>query len=591
MELRASVTGLYNKIGWMRKGDKLDKHEKALQETQLVKIKNKETLEGKVDIQKVKEIRRAIRRRYGNRSNYHKIFNSWDRHRKGYIDITDVHYMINKLGININAQESKVLMASHDLSGNKKLTMDEFMDLIFSTDDNMNVDLSKIRFQTNMIEIEPNEDIMSGIQKDAAKLKKIKDESMLKYVLQKTLKDVYKEFKEQDKEKTDEIDYETFERAIINKAQLPSYIKENKELLASVFTDLDVKKTGKINYQAFCDGIKNFQYVGDSEVNADLGPGKPNEPLTTGRREADEKKLENRRCSLQDVQKVPENQLVKIVAKTLKVSRILQARFGSADKLDKELKEKLKFDKYGNVAALDLENYMLDVCKNHLVKREVDRADLEGFLSSFVYNKYKMTDVNNLAPMIFSDDTQISKKVYSLRRPMPPPAAISESMLNAAVLAGDETISNDRMRQVIKELQQKSFADKKNIYYIFREYDRDGDGYVSYDDVKEQFKKLQIPAKDAEVKKFIELADTKKQGYLDFRNFADVIRPNMVESLAPLPSDEETYLYKRDRLNLVPNAEKIREDIEYHKTFTNKFNEIKNQLVPDQNMLISITIL
>ena len=49
--------------------------------------------------------------------------------------------MINRMGISVNPQEAQVLMASHDHNANKKLTMDEFMDLIFSNNDNMNVNL------------------------------------------------------------------------------------------------------------------------------------------------------------------------------------------------------------------------------------------------------------------------------------------------------------------------------------------------------------------------------------------------------------------------------------------------------------------
>jgi hypothetical protein len=49
---------------------KQDVHAEAEQETQLVKIKNTETLEGKVNLQKVKDIRRALRRRYATRTNF-----------------------------------------------------------------------------------------------------------------------------------------------------------------------------------------------------------------------------------------------------------------------------------------------------------------------------------------------------------------------------------------------------------------------------------------------------------------------------------------------------------------------------------------
>ena len=116
-------------IGIPKKGDKMAKHEKALQGTQLVKVTNKETLEGLGDIQKVKEIRRTLRRRYGNRLNYHKIFNSWDRDNKGYLTLDDIHYMINNMGISINKQEAKVLLISHAHAGTQSLNMEEFMEI------------------------------------------------------------------------------------------------------------------------------------------------------------------------------------------------------------------------------------------------------------------------------------------------------------------------------------------------------------------------------------------------------------------------------------------------------------------------------
>lgn len=61
----------------------------------------------------------------------------------------------------------------------------------------------------------------------------------------------------------------------------------------------------------------------------------------------------------------------------------------------------------------------------------------------------------------------------------------------------------------------------------------------------------------------------------------------MVDSLVPLPKTEDE-MFKTDRQNLVPSMGKIQENIAYHKTFTEKFNAIKEKLVPDQNMLLSI---
>jgi len=53
---------------------KADIHADVDQETQLVPLKNKDTLEGKIDLNKVRDIRRALRRRYATRTNFQKIF-------------------------------------------------------------------------------------------------------------------------------------------------------------------------------------------------------------------------------------------------------------------------------------------------------------------------------------------------------------------------------------------------------------------------------------------------------------------------------------------------------------------------------------
>ena len=304
-------------------------------------------------------------------------------------------------------------------------------------------------------------------------------------------------------------------------------------------------------------------------------------------------KKDEKTIRIYDVQKVPVSQLSHILDRTLRVSRMLQAKYVSAEQFDKDLKEKVKFDQHGNVEAQHLENYLIDVCKDQLTKRELNRNDLEGFLSSLVYNKYKTTDGNALAQFVFSNDIEISKKIHSVQRPMPPPAEASGAYsLNSSPNPESPTaaakVSDERMRDIIKELQLKSFADKKLIYQIFKDYDRDGDGYVSYSDIKEQFKNLKIPVNESETRKFIELIDSSKKGYLDFRNFASVVTQNMAEQLVPLPNDSETYLYKRDRINVIPNGDKARENIMYHTTFNSKFAELRDKLLPDKNLLLSI---
>ena len=60
-----------NRLGnQKREGNKV-----ADQETQLVSIKTSNTVENKVNIEKIRDIRMALRRRYAPRTNYGKIFN------------------------------------------------------------------------------------------------------------------------------------------------------------------------------------------------------------------------------------------------------------------------------------------------------------------------------------------------------------------------------------------------------------------------------------------------------------------------------------------------------------------------------------
>ena len=52
--------------------------------------------------------------------------------------------MVRKLGMKINFDEARVLVASGDQDGSNDLTLDEFMDMIYHDNDAMNVDLEKL---------------------------------------------------------------------------------------------------------------------------------------------------------------------------------------------------------------------------------------------------------------------------------------------------------------------------------------------------------------------------------------------------------------------------------------------------------------
>jgi len=105
---------------------------------------NNITLEGKIDMQRIKDIRQALRRKYASRSNAPKVFSQWDKSNTGDVNAEDIYMSLNKLGIVASKDEARVLLASATEDQSRgNLNADEFEKLVFSAHDDMKVvDLS-----------------------------------------------------------------------------------------------------------------------------------------------------------------------------------------------------------------------------------------------------------------------------------------------------------------------------------------------------------------------------------------------------------------------------------------------------------------
>ncbi len=97
-----------------------------------------------MDLNKIKEIRLALRRRYVPRSNIRRIFKEWDKTNHGEISINDAYKMINKLSIPINIDETRALISSSNKRGTETLDLQEFLHLIFNDNDELNLKVSEI---------------------------------------------------------------------------------------------------------------------------------------------------------------------------------------------------------------------------------------------------------------------------------------------------------------------------------------------------------------------------------------------------------------------------------------------------------------
>ena len=85
-----------------------------------------------INIKKIKEVRQALRRRYGKRKNINKIFQQWAKTFPNKITVYVAYKTINSLSIPINYNKAKAFIASGSNFGNEYLNIEEFSNLIFS---------------------------------------------------------------------------------------------------------------------------------------------------------------------------------------------------------------------------------------------------------------------------------------------------------------------------------------------------------------------------------------------------------------------------------------------------------------------------
>ena len=66
----------------------------------------------------------------------------------------------------------------------------------------------------------------------------------------------------------------------------------------------------------------------------------------------------------------------------------------------------------------------------------------------------------------------------------PPPPEVNGD-LDLYDISETEIHSNPRVKQVLREVEDKVFGAPTRIYQVFKDFDRDGDGYVSYADFED----------------------------------------------------------------------------------------------------------
>lgn len=150
----------------------------------------------------------------------------------------------------------------------------------------------------------------------------------------------------------------------------------------------------------------------------------------------------------------------------IKVNRKFKNLFGTQDKLDSKIKEELKPDKNGNVSVDDLRDFVLKTIEHDMIHRKITKKDVEGFLSAFNYSTYGDTNIDQIAPLIFTADYEVEKKLAKRVRANPPPDQIATNL--QAIVVSKDDIHNNKIRDLLVEIEDKVFNGKTQQYGIFK---------------------------------------------------------------------------------------------------------------------------
>ena len=114
-----------------------------------IKESDPTNLEDQVDLTRVRDARRALRRKYAARNNIDPIFDKYDAGAKGFIDAHDLLKQAKQIGVGISLDEAQVLIASAKMdekeSADVKLSIEEYANLLFSQEDKLQVSLKNLK--------------------------------------------------------------------------------------------------------------------------------------------------------------------------------------------------------------------------------------------------------------------------------------------------------------------------------------------------------------------------------------------------------------------------------------------------------------
>jgi hypothetical protein len=251
------------------------------------------------------------------------------------------------------------------------------------------------------------------------------------------------------------------------------------------------------------------------------------------------------------------DQLTKNYERLTYISRALMDRFPDKESFKTHLATKLDLKEENldnhNFTHQEFKNVMDNIIQSFGSLR-LKKHDIEGFYSSFLYNKHGYVNIQEIAKTLYEDNSNKYFEKASFRKRGHPPIkdialdpnfqvelekdendiktntqnpirnrSQSQPTIHTSQLPADKDLQG-----ILQQLDDKLYSNSIGSYKAFKLFDSDNDGYVSQKEfVDICLKKALVNRED--LPKLLEYLDPSNKGYVDFPEFQNKIRRNMVQ--------------------------------------------------------------
>ncbi|CAD8050205.1 unnamed protein product [Paramecium sonneborni] len=448
--------------------------------------------------------------------------------------------MIQRLNININIDEARVLLASADMDGSNDLGLDEFLDLIFNDKDALNVNLKALPQLTEdeKDSLIKNQETIDFLRKDALQARDRRHQNQVNLILKNRLQQLGQQLTMQDELQKGYISYGRFER-VIKKLEIdPSILSEQDlKILYENFKNQD----DTFDYKKFLNHLKSFQL--NEEVYDDPYSNKNQEPV-------DKKQLllksmkyqEDQLIKLFDITRVDAYSLEKMKNKTKILINKIQRYLPSQTKFEEFLKNKIQ----GNqINVKDFSHVIIQFLES--VNERYQKHDLESMLSILQFGQYETQKTEEVIRILFNETDQEFYDRVQLRQKGPaPPEKVSkidqplqsienkEQDLDKQIQFYNQDAGmtwyvpnqSKELSDILMKVENNLFNKTERAYKLFKDFDKDKDGYISQQDMKQKLEEMNI-LNGKEIGVLINYVDPTNKGYATFSEFHEKIRAGM----------------------------------------------------------------